>query len=98
MGIKCPNCQHENPDDTLYWGKCASPLKLPEDISITKTIETQVEPLAQGTTFANRYEIIEELGKGEMGKVYKVHDTEIAEEVALMLLKPEIASDENTFG
>lgn len=67
MGIKCPNCQHENPDDPLYCGKSASPLKLPEDISITKTLETQVEPLAQGITFANKYEIIEELGKGEMG-------------------------------
>jgi serine/threonine protein kinase/tetratricopeptide (TPR) repeat protein len=96
MGIKCPKCQHENPDDTLYCGKCATPLKLSEDISATKTLETQVEQLAPGSTFANRYEIIEELGKGGMGRVYKVHDAEIAEEVALKLLKPEIASDENT--
>jgi hypothetical protein len=66
MGIKCPNCQHENPDDTLYCGKCGIPLKHPEDISVTKTLETPVEQLAPGSIFANRYEIIEELGKGEM--------------------------------
>jgi predicted amidophosphoribosyltransferase len=38
MGIKCPKCQHENPEDTLYCGKCARPLKSAEGISITKTL------------------------------------------------------------
>jgi serine/threonine protein kinase/Tfp pilus assembly protein PilF len=95
MGIRCPECKHENPDDTLYCGKCASPLTHPADISVTKTL-APVEQLAPGSTFANRYEIIEELGKGGMGKVYKVHDAEIKEAVALKLLKPEIASDEKT--
>jgi tetratricopeptide (TPR) repeat protein/tRNA A-37 threonylcarbamoyl transferase component Bud32 len=46
--------------------------------------------------FAGRYEVIEELGKGGMGKVYKVFDTEIKEKVALKLLKPEIAVDKET--
>ncbi len=96
MGIKCPKCQHENPDDTLYCGKCGIPLEHPEDISVTKTLETQVEQLDPGSTLANRYKIIEELGKGGMGRVYRVHDIEIVEEVALKLIKSEIASDENT--
>jgi serine/threonine protein kinase/Tfp pilus assembly protein PilF len=56
--------------------------------------QTPTEELTRGTTFASRYEIIEELGKGGMGRVYKVHDTEIKEKVALKLLKPEIAADE----
>ena len=49
-----------------------------------------------GTTFARRYRIIEELGRGGMGKVYKVLDTEIKERVALKLLNPEIAADQQT--
>src|SRR4030043_153014 len=96
MAVKCPKVQGENPDDTFYCGKCAAPLKHSADISVTKTLETLVEQLIAGSTFANRYKIIEELGKGGMGRVYKVHDAEINESVALKLLKPEIASDEQT--
>jgi len=96
MAIKCPKCHFENPDDTLYCGKCTTPLKLSEEISPTKTLETPARGLTKGTTFASRYEVIEELGKGGMGRVYKALDKEINEEVAIKLLKPEIASDEST--
>ena len=50
--------------------------------------------LSIGQVFAGRYEVIEELGRGGMGRVYKVTDTQINEEMALKLLKPEIAADE----
>ena len=96
MGIKCPKCHFENPDDTLYCGKCSTPLKPLEEISVTKTLETPAKGLTSGTTFATRYEVVEELGKGGMGRVYKALDKEINEEVAIKLLKPEIASDEST--
>ena len=62
----------------------------------TETIEEPKEQLTIGSTFAGRYQIIEELGKGGMGKVYKVLDKEIDERVALKLVNPEIASDEKT--
>jgi len=95
--MKCPKCHFENPEDTLYCGKCAAPLHPLEEISEpTKTLETPKEELIRGTTFANRYEIIEELGIGGMGKVYRVEDKKIKEEVALKLIKPEIASDKKT--
>jgi serine/threonine protein kinase/Flp pilus assembly protein TadD len=96
-GMKCPKCQHENPEDTLYCGQCGTQLPSPGEISApTKTIETPKEELTTGTTFANRYQIIEELGKGGMGNVYKALDTKIKEKIALKLLKPEIASDKKT--
>lgn len=46
--------------------------------------------------FAKRYEIIEELGEGGMGIVCRVLDNKINEEVALKLIRAEIAADRKT--
>jgi serine/threonine-protein kinase len=96
--MKCPKCDTVNPDDSKFCKECATSLTGTEDIqpAITKTIETPREELTTGSTFADRYQIIEELGKGGMGKVYRVLDTKLNEEVALKLIKPDIASDKNT--
>ncbi len=44
--------------------------------------------------FAGRYEVIEEVGRGGMGRVYKVFDQKIKETVALKLINPEIGLNE----
>ncbi|MFB0564307.1 MAG: protein kinase, partial [Candidatus Aminicenantaceae bacterium] len=94
--MKCPKCHFENPDTVHYCGECGTQLISKEEIPVTETLETPTEELTRGTTFAGRYEIIEELGKGGMGKVYRVEDKKIKEEVALKLIKPEVASDKKT--
>jgi len=71
MVIKCPKCHSDNPDTQKYCGECATPLPSLKDIEITKTLETQKKELSPGSTFAGRYQIIEELGKGGMGRVYQ---------------------------
>jgi eukaryotic-like serine/threonine-protein kinase len=63
---------------------------------MTETLQTPVRELTTGATFAGRYQVIEELGHGGMGRVYKVQDTKTREKVALKLIKPEIASDRET--
>jgi len=95
VATKCPKCDTDNPSDSKYCKECATPLPS-QEVSVTKTLETPTEELTRGTTFANRYEIIEELGKGGMGRVYRVEDTQLKQEVALKLIKPEIAKDKKT--
>ena len=94
MSTKCPKCRTENTEDSQFCKKCATPLEF--DVVHTKTLETPTEELTTGSTFAGRYQIIEELGKGGMGSVYKVLDKETKEKIALKLIKPEIASDKKT--
>ena len=91
--MKCPKCQHGNPANTSFCGNCGTSLFPSDKIPFAKTLtlETPVLELERGKVFAERYEIIEELGRGGMGRVYRVMDTKINEEVALKLIKPEIA-------
>jgi serine/threonine protein kinase/Tfp pilus assembly protein PilF len=94
MTTHCPKCKSENTDTARFCSNCAAPLQPSEEIPVpTQTIEAPRQDLTTGSTFAGRYQIIEELGKGGMGKVYKATDTKIKEKVALKLIKPEIASD-----
>ena len=98
MANKCPTCHSDNPDILKFCGECGTQLPpsrahLPE---MTETLQAPVRELTSGSTFAGRYQVIEELGHGGMGRVYKVFDTKIKEKVALKLIKPEVASDKET--
>ncbi len=70
MPIKCPKCDFDNPDGTRFCGNCAAQLKPSEKAPVehTETIQVPREELTTGSTFAERYQIIEELGKGGDGK------------------------------
>ena len=96
--MRCEKCGFESTDNTRFCANCGGELdsidKTP--ISLTKTLDTSSEEFTRGTSFAGRYEIIEELGAGGMGKVFRAYDTKIKVEIALKILKPEIASDKKT--
>ncbi len=95
--MKCPKCLADNPPDSRFCRKCATPLPAEKEtgISQTKTLQLPPAELERGTTFGKRYEIIEELGRGGMGRVYKVFDKKVKEVVALKFIRPEISTDEN---
>ena len=82
--MKCPQCRTDNPSDSKFCKECATPLpsRGALDSFPTETIGQPVRGLATGTTFAGRYQIIEELGKGGMGRFKKVQDIDIKEKFA----------------
>lgn len=98
MAADCPRCHTENPEESRFCSTCGTSLTPSENISdhAPHNLNTDTNDLTRGTVFASRYEIIEELGKGGMGRVFRVEDTKVHEEVALKVLKPEIASDRKT--
>ena len=104
MATRCPSCQTENSDTANYCNNCATSLHevTPQagvqalSLAATQTIESRAWDLATGALFGGRYQIIELLGRGGMGRVYRALDTKTREEVALKLIRPDIAEDKRT--
>jgi len=98
MSIECPRCHSENPETKQFCADCGTQLTAPKEThpEATETLQTPIHELTTGSTFAGRYQVIEELGKGGMGRVYRVLDKKLNEEVVLKLIKPEIGLDKKT--
>jgi serine/threonine protein kinase len=95
--MKCSKCSFENLTAYAYCKRCGAKLLASEDaLSATMPFYRPKPDLSIGSILALRYQIIEEIGRGGMGTVYKVLDREIKEKIAIKVLKPEISSDEKT--
>lgn len=95
--VKCPRCGFVNPSGQTACQKCQSPLA-------RVRIEAAAPPPAPGApgggdqlrraqVVANRYTVLNLVGRGGMGCIYKVHDNTLGEEVALKTLLPQFVQD-----
>jgi len=91
----CPKCSDPVSSGDRICPKCGARV---EDVSRTLTsgfttelVDEDWERFSPGNIFANRYTIIEEVGHGGMGRVFKAIDRSLGITVAIKVIRPEYA-------
>jgi eukaryotic-like serine/threonine-protein kinase len=85
-----PKATNFDPDATMVEGMLPPLPPRPRGNSRISVPAPMLEP---GDVLGGRYEIIQLLGEGGMGAVYKARDRELDRPVALKLIRPEMASN-----
>ena len=101
----CPQCSFENPDTSVQCAKCTTPLPLSDQTLATAgqgwsvpaadgvVSSTAVVQLGPGSSIGSRYQIVRLLGQGGMGAVYQAHDRELDRQVAIKVIRADMAAN-----
>ncbi|MFZ5471652.1 MAG: protein kinase domain-containing protein [Myxococcota bacterium] len=84
---QCPKCNKALSDAPNFCPACGEDLR-----GLTPTSDTLSGPWS-GRIIDNRYRLLEKLGEGGMGSVFKVEHVKMGKMLALKLLRPDLALD-----
>ena len=103
--MACPRCGAERPGDNGQCPECAPVSSDSDTATVVRGAPAPISPatvrappfrqFAPGQSFSDRYTIVEEVGTGGMGQVYKALDRTLGQPVALKLIRPEAANTAN---
>ncbi len=102
--MNCTSCQHELPNEALFCSSCGMATG---EINLRPTIKNSPETNANirsrdlepqpdprvGLILDSKYELVERLGEGGMGTVYRARRLHIGDEVAVKLLSHDVTRD-----
>ncbi len=82
--VSCPSCRHTFAEAQNFCPKCGADLR-----GVGATSDTFKGAL-RGKVIAERYEVLDRLGEGGMGSVYKVRHTRMGKVMALKVLRSDL--------
>ena len=104
--MNCPNCQQVLQDDVYFCGSCGAPTNNDDAPTVRLSPVTQIDepretapngrrqdPLI-GRVLDSKYELVERLGEGGMGAVYRARRLHIGDDVAVKLLRTDLVLKE----
>ena len=95
--MKCPKCGSDVLSGSRFCNTCGYRMGIDvEDRKATQILDPTASGLEAGSTFAGRYRIIKELGRGGMGTVYEVQDKDVNEKIAIKVLNLDVSIDATT--